>query len=80
MVTQKITAKHFSGCPGSKEMTFKENETEEDESGRRQSHLQQWPIQLHLVSPFASVLSGILIYCSLQIVLHLPMQIFTKTF
>jgi len=46
--------KHFSGCPSSKEMTFKEHETEEDESGRRQSHLQQWPIQLHLVSPFAS--------------------------
>jgi len=48
--------KSFShtGCPGSKMMdrTCEENE-ESNESGTRQSHLRQWPVQLHLVSPLA---------------------------
>ena len=43
----------FSGCPGSKAMSFERTETKNLESGKRQSHLTQWPIQLHLVSPFA---------------------------
>jgi len=46
--------KHFTGCPGSMAMSFEPNISEEDESGKRQSHLQQWPVQLHLVSPYAS--------------------------
>ena len=41
------------GCPGSREMTIESNELTDDETGKRQSHLRQWPIQLHLVSPFA---------------------------
>ena len=41
------------GCPGSKEMTIESNEFADDQTGKRQSHLSQWPIQLHLVSPFA---------------------------
>ena len=43
----------YSGCPGLKEMRFESKEIDSDESGKRQSHLSQWPIQLHLVSPFA---------------------------
>lgn len=43
----------MSGCPGSKMQDFREKETRGDESGKRQSQLRQWPIQLHLVSPEA---------------------------
>ncbi len=45
------------GCPGSREMTIESTELTDDETGKRQSHLRQWPIQLHLVSPFATILS-----------------------
>ncbi len=48
-----LQPQQFSGCPGSKAMTFEKKELKIDESGKRQSHLTQWPIQLHLVSPFA---------------------------
>ena len=41
------------GCPGAKMQDFREKETKGDESGKRQSQLRQWPIQLHLVSPEA---------------------------
>jgi len=41
-----------SGCPGSKTMSFEKNEAVA-ENGQRVSHLQQWPIQLHLISPAA---------------------------
>lgn len=40
------------GCPGSQEMTFAAA-VESDEGGKRKSHLTQWPIQMHLVSPSA---------------------------
>ncbi len=44
----------FSGCPGSKVMDFRESGSEMlEETGKRQSQLRQWPIQLHLVSPTA---------------------------
>jgi ferredoxin len=44
----------FSGCPGSKAISFERNEKANNaENVQRQSHLTQWPIQLHLVSPFA---------------------------
>lgn len=43
------------GCPGSRTMVFDAPvKTENDESGKRVSHLTQWPVQLHLVSPSAS--------------------------
>ncbi len=44
---------HGSGCPGSRTMSFDEKDNAE-ESGQRISHLRQWPIQLHLISPQAA--------------------------
>ena len=43
------------GCPGSKEMSFAADEQlEEHETGKRKSYLTQWPVQFHLVSPYAN--------------------------
>jgi hypothetical protein len=41
------------GCPGSKESIIETIDAGEEENGFRISHLRQWPIQLHLVSPNA---------------------------
>jgi MinD superfamily P-loop ATPase containing an inserted ferredoxin domain len=42
-------------CPGAKSMVFEAPEAkQQSESHKRVSHLKQWPIQLHLVSPSAS--------------------------
>ena len=41
------------GCPGSKEMIFDVDEDVTDKNGNRKSHLEQWPIQMLLVSPYA---------------------------
>ncbi|NVM30104.1 MAG: 4Fe-4S dicluster domain-containing protein [Candidatus Helarchaeota archaeon] len=43
----------FGGCPGSQTLHWEKTEETSTESVRVQSELQQWPIQLHLVSPFA---------------------------
>src|SRR3989338_7756630 len=43
----------MDGCPGASTQDFRDKETKGDESGKRQSQLRQWPIQLHLVSPMA---------------------------
>ena len=44
----------MGGCPGSRMQDFRENDKgASDESGKRQSQLRQWPIQLHLISPMA---------------------------
>lgn len=40
-------------CPGSAMKDFRQSETAAEETGKRQSQLRQWPIQLHLVSPLA---------------------------
>ena len=48
-----LKRQQFSGCPGSQAISFESTDTKNLESGKRQSHLTQWPIQLHLVSPFA---------------------------
>lgn len=44
---------HF-GCSGSQERIIETKENKSDEGGERISHLRQWPIQLHLVSPQAA--------------------------
>lgn len=43
----------FGGCPGAQTLQWAKIEATTTESVRLQSELQQWPIQLHLVSPFA---------------------------
>ena len=41
------------GCSGSRELIIEEENSSGEEIGKRVSHLRQWPIQLHLVSPLA---------------------------
>ncbi len=44
----------FSGCPGSRTISFDDPQTREGgEQARVASQLRQWPIQLHLISPAA---------------------------
>ena len=52
---EEMEAKHQGGgCPGSKAMVFGEEESKEStESGDTRSQLRQWPVQLHLLSPYA---------------------------
>jgi ferredoxin len=46
--------KSFCGCQGSQTLTFENiNNEVEEETGKRNSQLKQWPVQLHLVSPTA---------------------------
>ncbi|MFQ5900027.1 MAG: 4Fe-4S binding protein, partial [Thermodesulfobacteriota bacterium] len=48
-----------SQCPGSQAQDFRSKDEEVvEESGKRQSQLRQWPIQLHLVSPEAPYYKG----------------------
>jgi hypothetical protein len=51
---------NFEGCPGSREMNFKnsnENNTEPT-VGNIKSQLTQWPIQMHLINPTAPYYQG----------------------
>ncbi|MGE5254738.1 MAG: 4Fe-4S ferredoxin [Planctomycetaceae bacterium] len=50
----------FTGCPGSRMVDFREKrEPAKDEAtGKIQSQLRQWPIQLHLISPTAAYYQG----------------------
>ncbi|NIO16457.1 MAG: 4Fe-4S ferredoxin [Deltaproteobacteria bacterium] len=51
--------KEFGGCPGSRMFSFeKDGSQDETPTGRVQSQLRQWPIQLHLVSPTAPYYQG----------------------
>jgi len=51
--------KTFEGCPGSKVMQVLDREERTEEgTGKVQSHLRQWPIQLHLISPTAPYYQG----------------------
>ena len=60
MLPQKETVSVHSGCPGSRQVDFGKNTqsatSEHMVSG--QSELQQWPVQLHLISPMASYFKG----------------------
>ena len=50
---------HACGCPGAKTMDFSSETKEKNtEHGKRASHLGQWPVQLHLISPNASYFQG----------------------
>jgi len=53
IIEEKKFENSACGCPGSKEMVFDVDEEVSDENGKRKSHLTQWPIQMHLVSPYA---------------------------
>ncbi|MFC1570260.1 ATP-binding protein [Candidatus Omnitrophota bacterium] len=54
-----MDAKQFSGCPGARVMDFSsDGETETEETGKRNSQLRQWPVQLHLVPPQAPYFQG----------------------
>lgn len=46
--------KSHCGCPGSQEMSIENIDDNEDGEDSRVSHLRQWPIQFHLVSPQAA--------------------------
>jgi len=48
-----IAPKHHQGCPGSASRVIEKKNDENEETGKRQSQLTQWPIQLHLVPPTA---------------------------
>ena len=50
----------ITGCPGSRMVDFREKSdpAKEEATGKIQSQLRQWPIQLHLISPTASYYQG----------------------
>ncbi|MEW6201963.1 MAG: 4Fe-4S ferredoxin [bacterium] len=49
----------MEGCPGSRMQDFRAKDAEAvEETGKRRSQLQQWPIQLHLISPLAPYYQG----------------------
>jgi hypothetical protein len=57
--TERIRNMEHFGCPGSAIQDFRTNENAvAEESGKRQSQLRQWPIQMHLVSPTAPYFQG----------------------
>ena len=48
----------FEGCPGAKMVEFKDEETQEETTGKVKAQLRQWPIQMHLISPTAPYYQG----------------------
>ena len=45
-------------CPGSQTMIFEKNKADNESTGSIKSQLNQWPIQLHLISPTAPYYQG----------------------
>jgi ferredoxin len=56
-VVSQNTSQH-TGCPGSKEMAFKKQDSQLEEEISYPSELTHWPIQLHLANPSASHFNG----------------------
>ena len=50
----------FEGCPGSRMFEFTERDDKDtpETTGKIESQLRQWPIQLHLISPLAPYYQG----------------------
>lgn len=49
----------MEGCPGSKMVDFRNKDTEKGApTGKVESQLKQWPIQMHLISPTAPYYQG----------------------
>ena len=48
----------FEGCPGSRMIDSRNEETQEETTGKVKSQLKQWPIQMHLISPVAPYYQG----------------------
>lgn len=50
----------FQGCPGSQVLDFKDKDGKgaEETTGKIESQLRQWPIQMHLISPTAPYYQG----------------------
>jgi hypothetical protein len=50
---------NFEGCPGSRTQDFRASATAvETPQGKVKSQLQQWPVQMHLISPTAPYFIG----------------------
>ena len=57
--TKKEPVQPVCSCPGAKMRDFSDEKKETtEESGSRSSQLKQWPVQLHLVPPFAPYFKG----------------------
>lgn len=50
--------KGVSGCPGARMMQWKEKKTPGGPQAKIESELRQWPVQIHLVPPFAPYLQN----------------------
>ncbi len=50
--------KVIEGCPGSKMVDLRDQDEKEESVGNIKSQLQQWPIQMHLISPRAPYYQG----------------------
>jgi len=56
---EHTTPPRTCGCPGATPMDFsKEKKEKQTEPGRRLSHLGHWPVQLHLILPYASFIQA----------------------
>lgn len=50
---RKVASNQPGGCPGSRQFSL-EPANGSDETDKRSSRLTQWPVQLHLISPYAN--------------------------